>query len=282
MPLELWAVTKCMNHQLEVAALLMDLSLPEGYHVRQVQGRLYLFDPQGIPLHSPQDPSLIEAYAWRHVWRRIDRELNEELADLCSGLRPLHSLRRLRQYLRMLDAVAEMPHVVALRPVRRRVVAWAAFAASAAAVAAVLLLTPLNTTRAPESTSRPVASNQPATTQRPARAVPEPRAQGNEQVAPATRPDEVSRGTAVATRTAPRRAALAKYAVSFGEFVNSTAADAMMHLIRSKGYIVYVAQVGEEFRVVTRPYHTRAQAERLVSALQEIGLPAKLATAQAI
>jgi len=30
--------------------------------------------------------------------------------------------------------------------------------------------------------------------------------------------------------------------------------------------------------VVTRPYRTRMQAERLVNALQEIGLPAQLTT----
>jgi len=74
----------------------------------------------------------------------------------------------------------------------------------------------------------------------------------------------------------------AGYAVSFGEFVNRTTADTMMHLIRSKGYIVYVARVGEDFRVVTRPYRTRAQAERLANALQEIGLPAQLATTHMI
>jgi len=84
-----------------------ELSLPDGYSVREVEGRLYLFDPQGIPLAGPKDPSLIEAYAWRHVWRRIERELNGELADLRAGVRPLHRLRRLRQYARMLDAVEE-------------------------------------------------------------------------------------------------------------------------------------------------------------------------------
>src|SRR5713226_1915852 len=113
-----------MNYQHESVALLMELSLPDGYQVREVEGRLYLFDPQGIPLHGPKDSSLIEAYAWRHAWRHIERELNKELADLRTGVRPLHSLRRVRQYMRMLDAVAEIPREVEERPVGRRIVAW--------------------------------------------------------------------------------------------------------------------------------------------------------------
>jgi cell division septation protein DedD len=260
-----------MNNQLEAVALLMDLSLPDGYRVRVVEGRLYLFDPQGIPLHGPTDSSLIEAYAWRHAWRHLERELNKELVELHAGVRPLHNLRRLRQYMRMLDAVAQIPRKVEERPIRRRMVAWGAFAASAAAIAAVLLITPLRTTRVPESTPRPAASNQHATTifgKHPAPALrAEPRASENVRVASTT-------------RTGPHRSTLAKYAVSFGEFANRTTADTMMHLIRSKGYIVYVARIGEDFWVVTRPYRTRAQAERLVSALQEIGLPAQLATAR--
>jgi cell division septation protein DedD len=272
-----------MNYQHESVALLMELSLPDGYRVREVEGRLYLFDPQGIPLHGPKDPSLIEAYAWRHAWRNIDRELNKEVADLHAGVRPLHSLRRLRQYMRMLDAAAQIPREVEERPARRRIVAWGAFAASAAAIAAVLLIAPLRTVRVPESTLHPAASRQPATAiiaKHLAPALPaEPRVSGNVRVALTTRAVEMSRGAVRATRTGPRRPTLAKYAVSFGEFFDSANADTMMHFIRSKGYIVYVARIGEDFWVVkTRPYRTRAQAERLANALQEIGLPAQLAT----
>ncbi len=256
----------CMNYQMEAVALLTELSLPDGYRVKLVDGRLYLFDPQGIPLHGPKDSSLIEAYAWRHAWRSINRELNEELADLRAGARPLRGLRRLRQYMRMLDAVTQVPGEVEERPVRRRIVAWGAFAASAAAVAAVLLIAPLRTTQVPESPAHPAASSQPTTmifAEHPAPGVPaEPSASGNVRVAPTTR--------------------AAAYAVSFGAFVNRTTADTMMHLIRSKGYIVYVARIGEEFSVVTRPYRTRVQAERLANALQEIGLPAQLATTHVI
>ena len=283
---ELWALSIYMNYQLEALALLMEPSLPDGYRVREVEGRLYLFDPQGIPLHGPKDSSLIEAYAWRHAWRHIERELNEELAGLHTGVHPLHRLRRLRQYMRMLDAVAQIPREVEQRPVRRRMVAWGAFAASAAAIAAVLLITPLRDTRVPEKTPHPVASSRPAPTiiaGHPAPALPaEPRGSGNVRVPPTTPALEMSRGGGTTTRTGPHRPTLGKYAVSFGEFVNRTTADTMMHLIRSRGYIVYVARIGEDFRVVTRPYRTRAQAERLVNALQEIGLPAQLAIAREI
>lgn len=275
----------CMNHQLEAVALLMEPSLPDGYRVRDVEGRLYLFDPQGIPLHGPTDPSLIEAYAWRHAWRHIERELNEELAGLHTGIRPLHTLRRLRQYMRMLDAAAQTPHEVEQRPVRRGMVAWGALA-SAAAIAAVFLMAPLRTGRVPEKTPNPPASSQRATTtfaKHPAPPVPaEPGSSGNVQVPPATRALELPRGAPSATGTEPPRATLARYAVSFGEFVNRATADSMMHLIRSRGYIVYVARIGEDFRVVTRPYHTRAQAERLANALQEIGWPVELAIAREI
>lgn len=255
----------------------MDRSLPEGYSAREVEGRVYLFDPQGIPLHGPTDSSLIEGYAWRHAWRVIERELNKELTDFHAGVRPLHSLRRLRQYVRMLDAVAlgEMPREVEERPVRRRLVVWGTLAASAAAVAAVLLITPVRTPRVPERTPHPAVSSQPATVEHPAPALPaEHTASGNVRVAPTGRAVEISRGVVRAARTGQH---LTKYAVSFGAFVNRTTADSMMHFIRSKGYIVYVARIGEDFRVVTRPYRSRAQAERLANALQEIGLPAQLA-----
>jgi SPOR domain len=266
MRVELWASIMCMSDQLETLALLIELSLPDGYRVREVEGRLYLFDPQGIPLHGPKDSSLIEAYAWRHAWQSIDRELNEELTHLRAGVRPLRGLRRLRQYIRMLDAIAEGPQEAEERPVRKRIIAWGAFAASAAAVAAALLIAPYRTGRVPEGPPHPAASSQPATAifaTHHAPALPaKSRASGNVPVPPTQR--------------------AAEFAVSFGKFVNRATADTMMHLIRSKGYIVNVARIGEEFWVVTRPYRTRTQAERLANALQEIGLPAQLATTHVI
>src|SRR5690348_2805244 len=106
------------------------MALPDGYGVRELRGSLYLFNPEGIALVGPADASTIEAYAWRDAWRQLDRELNEELLDLSTDIRPLHSLRRVRQYMRMQDAVAQIPRENAERRVR-------AFAALAAAIAAV-------------------------------------------------------------------------------------------------------------------------------------------------
>lgn len=263
----------------------LDMSLPDGYRVREVEGRLHLFDPQGILLPGPKDPSLIEAYAWRHAWRHIARELNEELADVHAGDRSLHSCRRLRQYMRMLDAVRQPSSEVEERPARRPIVAWGVLAASAAVIAAVFLTAPLRTTRAPESPP-PAASDQPGITavaKREAPASPAgPRASAPERVAPTTRAAGQSGGSTRAVSPRTRGAALGEYAVSFGTFVDRATADTMMHFIRSKGYIVYVARIGEEFSVVTRPYRTRAQAERLASALREIRLPAQLAPSRAI
>ena len=254
------------------------LSLPDGYRVREVEGRLHLFDPLGILLNGPKDPSLIEAYAWRHAWRQVAQELNEELADVHAGVRSLEGSRRLRQYMRMLDAARQLPREEA-RQVRRRVIAWSAFAASAAAIAIFLMIP----TPPPQSTSYPETPSRFTRTmaeKKPAPASPaEPRVSRSQQrVEPAARPVEMSRRPGRPARPEPQSPAIGETAVSFGKFVNRTAAETMMHLIRSKGYIVYVARRGEDFWVVTRPYRTREQAERLVGALQEIQLPAQLAT----
>jgi cell division septation protein DedD len=254
------------------------LSLPDGYRVREVEGRLYLFDPLGILLNGPKDPSLIEAYAWRHAWRQVAHELNEELADVHAGVRSLESSRRLRQYMRMLDAARQLPREVEARQVRRRVIAWGTFAAAAAAIAIFLMIP----TPPPQSTSYKETSSQPARTMAEKRTAPaspaEPRVSRGQRVEPAARPLEMSRHPGRPSRPGPQGPAIGETAVSFGRFVNRTAAEAMMHVIRSKGYIVYVAHSGGDFWVVTRPYRTRAQAERLVGALQEIRLPAQLAT----
>jgi hypothetical protein len=66
------------------------------------------------------------------------------------------------------------------------------------------------------------------------------------------------------------------YVISVGDFANPIMADRLMHLIRSKGYIVDVARRGPVSQVVTPPYRTRRQAEYVVDALGRLGLPAKL------
>ncbi len=63
--------------------------------------------------------------------------------------------------------------------------------------------------------------------------------------------------------------------MSFGEFASHKGAESRMHLIRGKGYLVYLTRDGNLFHVMTRPHRTREQAQRLASALQEIGLPAR-------
>jgi hypothetical protein len=246
------------------------MSLPDGYRVKNVGGRLYLFDPQGIPLHGPKDPSLIEAYAWRHAWRRLERELNEEIAALHAGARPMHTLHRLRQYMRMLEAAGGRPQN--LEPpspaTGRRLVAWGALAA--AAVAAVLWLLPATTPQGPIRTAGPAVLRSPERT-----ALAKHQAPAAQRVTGASR-HRVARRIAQlpATGAASVRPV---YAVSVGEFGDAITAESMMHLVRSKGYIVSVTQYGDTFVVVTRPYRTRRQAEHLANALQEIGLPAQLA-----
>lgn len=253
-------------------------SLPDGYRVREVEGRTYLFDPQGMLLNGPKDPSLIEAYAWRHAWRQVAQELNEELADVHAGVRSIESSRRLRQYTRMLDAARQLPREMEARRARRRVIAWGSFAAAAAAIAIFLMIP----APPPQSSLYTETLSQPARTMAEKKAVPAspagPRVARSQRVEPAARAAQGARKISRPTRQGPRRPAIREYAVSFGRFVDRTTAETMMHAIRSKGYIVHVAHVGEDFLVVTRPYRSRAQAERMVGALQEIQLPAELET----
>lgn len=247
-------------------------ALPDGYRVREVDGRTYLFDPHGVLLNGPKDPSLIEAYAWRHAWRQVAQELNEELADVHAGVRSIESSRRLRQYTRMLDAARQLPREVEARQARRRVIAWGAFAAAAAAIAIFLMIP----TAPPPNSVYTETLSQPARTMAEKKAVPaSPKVARSQRVEPAA---QVARKISRPARYGPRRPAIREYAVSFGRFVDRTTAEAMMHAVRSKGYIVHVAQIGEDFLVVSRPYRTRAQAERMVGAMQEIQLPAELET----
>jgi cell division septation protein DedD len=192
----------------------------------------------------------------------------------------------LRQYMRMLDAMVEVPPAKADRPDRSVAVAWLALAASAAAIVVVLLTTPLRVARGPEpgqhaigpgpSAGAPTAGlvvSTPAA--KPAVRPPLPeRVQGR----PLARPSGTLQRSARAPRPAAPasgRPASAGYAVGFGEFASHAAAEITMHFVRGKGYLVYVTRTGDAFQVATRPYRTRAQAERLASALQAIGLPAR-------
>ena len=255
-------------------------SLPDGYRVRVIEGRVYVFDPRGNLLPGPKDPSLIEAYAWRHAWRRIARELNEEVADVHAGVRSLHGARRLRQYMRMMDAVNEAARPGAARPARVSRVAWGIALAEAAAIAGIFLTAPFWAPQGPDNYSLPAPTIQRLPTMAGHRAG--PTGAGAARVASSPRGGETARGAAQRGQIGSHRPGPGQYAISFGTYVNRTTADAMMHFVRSKGYVAYVARVGEEFRVVTHPYRTRDQAERMVAALQEINLPAQLANAHEI
>jgi len=261
----------------------IEVSLPEGYRIREVEGYLYLFDAQGIPLVGPTDAATIEAYAWHDVWRRIDRELKEELADLRTGERSLHELRRLQQYARMLDAAAVAARKPEPRPVRPVAMRWGL---AAAAAAAVFMIAGARLIGVTEQRAQPVAPPDVATAlwKHPSvaessksltEAPPAAEATALKLAAPAPRPPAV-------TAHIVRRPVVLGYAVSFGQFANRAVADSAMHAIRRKGYLVHVAPVGSEAAVITRTYRTRVQAERLVHALAEIGLPAEVTTARTV
>lgn len=68
------------------------------------------------------------------------------------------------------------------------------------------------------------------------------------------------------------------YAVGVGTFASPAIADRIMHLIRSRGYIVNVVPRGAASQVMTSPYRTRTEAERVARGLAQIGFPAYLTT----
>jgi hypothetical protein len=269
--------------------------LPEGYKIVEARS-LRLFDAQGNLIDevagSPDASPPLEARAWQDAWQRVESELREDLRALREGIRPLEDLRRLRQYMRMLDAIERAPSEAQARAADARVMrrrAVGGFALAAAAAIAVFVTSarfgPIdsmsqNGPASPAAGTEDVRrAKQPATA--PAATSVEPKTSSDairqararsagRQSFQTPRPAAPVRGN---TASSPRTP-LSGYAVSFGEFATRTTAEARMHLIRAKGYIVYVAEVGDSYLVVTRPYRTRAQADRLANALQEIGLPA--------
>jgi hypothetical protein len=237
-----------------------DPILPEGYRIERAGVVLRLHGPQGLLQEARRGPTAADDLAdraWQEAWREIERELADDIRALREGTRSLHELKRLRQYFRMLDAIERPPIDVQGHGRRSRVVAGLAIAASAAAMAATLLATQLwrapGPGPGPQATRPPIAG--PGMANRP----------GRQSVPPAA-----SKSTG---RRAPARAVQA-YVVSFGEFAGRAAADVRMHLIRSKGYVVYIMHAGNAYHVVTGP-RAQAHAERLAGALQEIGLPAR-------
>jgi hypothetical protein len=259
------------------------LALPDGYQVTEAEGSLRLINPQGTLIQEipagPDAASAIEIRAWQDAWEQVERELRQ-------GNRPLHELHRLRQYMRMLDATSHAP-VEVEQPARRpRLVTALAFAATAAAAffAGVILSTePVPVAVGPE----PVAPA-PNIAVRPDVTIPSTKetapdsATGKRGIDAGRRP-RLRRPSFVSRPIKPARvaggaaglSAISGYVVGVGEFASRASAETRMHLIRAKGYLVFVAEVGDSFHVVTRTYRTRAQAEIFATALQEIGLPAR-------
>ncbi|MGH2372332.1 MAG: SPOR domain-containing protein [bacterium] len=270
------------------------LSLPDGYRVSEADGSLRLFDPQGTLLEEvPQGLAAtaeIRSRAWLDAWEHIERELKDELRDFREGTRPLHDMPRVRQYMRMLDAMAKEPAQARERAGRGRFIAVMTLATAAAAAAVVILATtPLPISQGPQEAQEGIRITQPATISAP----PEPSTAG---VAKPRRKSPASaevKGRASSRMVAmPRPArtvgaaggaaglsAITGYMVGFGEFASRAPAEIRMRLVRAKGYIVYVTQVGNSFQVVTRPYRMRDHAERLANALNEIGLPTTIQAA---
>lgn len=262
-------------------------SLPDGYEVNETEGRMRLFDPQGVLLHEelqgPTAASALEDRAWDDAWTRIERDLREELCAFREGTRALHELRRLRQYMRMLEAVDAAPREAPTWAGRKRLVAGLAVAASVAVIAGVTVTRQPEVAQGPREVLRTapdaVRPNPPSAATAPAPAADVGRRSASVRQARAA--SEAGQAAVVphpgpVRAAAPTPPAAAKgYAVSFGEFANRTGAEIRMHLIRGKGYLVYLTRKGSSFHVMTRPHRTREQAERLASALQEIGLPAR-------
>lgn len=269
------------------------LRLPDGYKVSEADGSLRLFDPQGTLLEEvPKGlagTAEIRSRAWLDAWEHIERELKDELRDFREGSRALHEMPRVRQYMRMLDAMAKEPAQARERASRGRFIAVMALATAAAAAAVVILATtPMPISQVQQEAPETIRVAPPAT-------ISAPKEPATARVAKPRRKSPVHAavkghvsGRDVAarpTRTvgaaggAAGLSAITGYMVGFGEFASRAPAEIQMRLVRAKGYIVYVKQVGDSFQVVTRPYRIRDHAERLANALNEIGLTATIRAA---
>jgi cell division septation protein DedD len=248
-------------------------SLPDGYWARQIDGAWYLFDRRNVMLAGPLGVEAVEARAWHEAWRRIDREIEEELSEFRAGTRGLHELRRTRQYLRMLDAVAAAnteprEQLMWRQPDYRRVLAAAAavFVIVVAGIAVGFAgLGGLGLLRQPAQRTAQVARpaiQELTAHQSTAAPPPAPKPLAPQPAAPAP-PAEADRWAA-------------GYAVSVGTFGDAASAEGMMHRVRRKGYVVYVVPTDHVYHVLTPPFPTRRQAGNVKTGLEAIQLPANL------
>ena len=251
-----------------------------------VEGEFRLSDAGGNLLFVlPARPGALadlEKYSWQHAWRQMEKEVRRELQQLRDGTLTIKELRRMRQYLRLLEALAEeapqaAPEMTLAARVGRAVrslprprprAAALAFAGGfAAGLLAFVLLSANQMT--PPSPMALAPSQQVDTTAQPApsaRAQPSPGAPSNV-------------GRAVRKNVAPSgkpESRVAGYATVFGRFTSAEAARVRARLVRTKGYVAKVVPAGEAFRVLGRIYTTRSDAERMARILRQIGLPASV------
>jgi hypothetical protein len=253
--------------------------LPPGYRVEWAEGSLRLFDPRGhtIARYRARPGALraVEEEAWRHTWRQVERDVRRELREFRRGARGVPELHRLRQYVRLMEVLAEdaretQPAQPAPQPLAAPFRWTPRFARSALAVgvaaAGVLigfLLVP------PNSTAPRVSEDLLA----PARVrVPVPASQPDLAGPTVARPAAPAPAPAAALRVPQQPAA--GYAVTFGRFATLKAAQFCARRIRAKGYLATVVTTGRSFRVISRIYPTRLHADRMALIFREIDLPA--------
>jgi hypothetical protein len=265
------------------------LSLPDGYRAVEDQGNWYLFYSENQLLVHSTDIAVIQEHAWRDAWRRVDQELKTEIAALRAGTLPLEQMRRLRQYHRMLDAVAQAASASATLHRRKRP-RWRGVAVAAAAAALVIGV--MSVGLVPEGPVRPVVTVSPKpirSSMKRARHVVDlpgvlPSAAAAQATrSPMTRPRAailIPKHTPVLTLRAASGAPMSQrpvaYGVSVGGFASFKTADRLKHLVRSKGYVVDIFPIGTGSLVVTPPLATQRQAEYVMTGLTEIRLPAQL------
>src|SRR3970040_625005 len=259
---------------------------PPEYRMQWVEGEFRLSDAGGNLLFVlPARPGALaelEKYAWQPAWRQMKKEVGRELQQLRDGTLTIKELRRMRQYLRLLDALAEeAPQatpkmtfaarvwrgVRSLPRPRPRAAALAFAGGFAAGFLAFVLLSANQMT--PPSPMALASSQHVDTTAQPA---PSARAQPSPG-APSTL------GRAVRKNVAPSRkpeSRVAGYATVFGRFTSAEAARVRARLVRAKGYVDKVVPAGGSVPRPRANYNTRSGGRRLAPLLPQIGLPASV------
>lgn len=251
--------------------------MPRFFFAAAVWGKLRLRD---IPDWGPWNPHRI-AY-WDEVYLDAVSHLAvtgrkvrtaAELDEVLAASRDVPGIRTLWIGEDLLDDVRrwweEGRRRTEQRTRARMYAVWTVAAVAALALGVAGSLPPRQAARTAAGPLRHLEAPVVASTQQ------KPGVPGVVQPAAATRAPE--------TRPAVRRAAPATaYAVIVGTFANLFAADRVMHLVRSRGYVVGVVSRGAASQVMTSPYRTRTQAERVARGLEQAGFPAYLTTWHAL